>query len=100
MTAIMGGFAPPCIHGQPGGEQFCVFCLRKRGDDAWLICATLANVLLAVEWIDDEVNGMHCPCCGSSQFLRPVSSAPKYPNPTPHAADCALDVALRRAGVR
>ena len=35
----------PCEHGRPGGPQFCIFCLRRRGDRAEERAATLATKL-------------------------------------------------------
>lgn len=36
---------PKCPHDQPGGDQFCIFCLRKDGDDARLVVAEMAALL-------------------------------------------------------
>jgi len=39
------GLAPPCVHGQRGGDQFCIVCLRKRGDDALMRIGYLRRAL-------------------------------------------------------
>lgn len=47
------GFAPPCEHGQRGGAEFCIFCLRARGDRMHLALSTIA-----------AIEACPCPCCG------------------------------------
>ena len=41
-------------HNGPGGDQFCIFCLRKRGDDALQMVDKLREALEhVVETADD-----------------------------------------------
>lgn len=55
----------------------------------------LVRALLAVEWAE----GGHCPSCGSFRVLGvEVHGAPKHIGG--HETTCALDAALRKAGVR
>lgn len=62
----------------------------------------MARVLLAVEWTNSDDEDM-CPSCGG---LNPAEEAkrrwPRHPDAgtVGHAPDCALDAALRKAGVR
>lgn len=50
----------------------------------------LVRVLLAVEWGDDQEDGDYCPSCGLEK---------EYYGGR-HSEGCALDAALRKAGVR
>jgi hypothetical protein len=55
----------------------------------------LARALLAVEWAAEHpAVGAHCPMCNG--FPPGVAEA----SPGGHRAGCALDAALRKAGVR
>ena len=61
--------------------------------DARIMAAApdLVRALLAVEWVDNDTDAtgrytQHCPSCDAY-----------FPK---HAPDCALDAALRKAGVR
>lgn len=108
-------------HNGPGGDQFCVFCLRKRGDDALMMVGQLAEVLRAVEWSAqygyDETAGA-CPSCGYPEHEPPRSKAcsfmhydriagcsscaaigagPPVERGRMHARDCALEAAIRKA---
>ncbi len=47
-----------CQHGQPGGEEFCIFCLRTRGDRYY-------SALLAIS----ETEPCPCPCCGEHESV-------------------------------
>ena len=82
------GFAPPCEHGQAGGAEFCVFCLRTRGDRALETVDTMARLLLKLEWsgIDCTGTSSECGVCGEAQSAG-------------HAADCEIAAVLRAAGV-
>jgi hypothetical protein len=66
----------------------------------------LVRALLAVEWTsiegDDGWSPETCPSCHCRTML-PSDERPGTPfedHPGKHSADCALDVALRKAGVR
>lgn len=59
----------------------------------------MARVLIAIEWgATDEGDNDVCPSCGFGAFVRPDPKLPKVR--AGHRPDCALDAALRKAGVR
>lgn len=54
----------------------------------------LVRALLAVEVVEHDEGGWFCPLChhGTEELERPATAY--------HAPNCALDAALRKAGVR
>ena len=110
----------PVIHDGPGGDQFCIFCLRKRGDDALQVVASLVAVLREVEWSAqygyDETAGA-CPSCRWPEHATPRRKACTFghydrqqgcsscssmgdtptENDRTHGPDCALSAAVTKA---
>jgi len=64
----------------------------------------MVRVLLAIEWSGSDEEGSKCASCGEREYAPPAlyDEAGKYLSYTPgsHSPDCALDAALRKAGVR
>lgn len=53
-----------CEHDQPGGSQFCIFCLRARGDRMHLALSTIA-----------AIEPCSCPCCGDHEAVTEAKRA-------------------------
>jgi hypothetical protein len=70
----------------------------------------MARTLLALEWINEDIYGPFCPSCNAVRYneWRELSMSDaemwehirRVPGDNDHHADCALDAALRKAGVR
>jgi hypothetical protein len=112
-----------CEHGVRGGEQFCIQCLRRIGDDRWLKIERLKRALGEVAALGDTCeecdppNTMatyvtHHPMHGLPIFLcdehaaetreayRKALSKGCGPQPPvePHEQDIAVQIALQALG--
>lgn len=70
----------------------------------------MARVLMHLEWCNDDVSGPYCESCNAVRYndWRELSMSDaemwehirRVPGDNDHRADCKLDAAIRKAGVR
>lgn len=53
-----------CDHGQAGGAEFCVLCLRARSDRYYAALETIS-----------ETEPCSCPCCGEHSSVQIAKAA-------------------------